>query len=133
MHGSRLLKKNFYLVDTNIVIRFLTKDHKELSEKSAELFKKIEKGEIRAKITESVLAEIVYVITKIYGKDRAFTARTIKKILDLKGIVNRDKSQLKKALNIFANQKIDIVDSLLLSRAKNCLGVLSFDKDLKNQ
>jgi len=76
------------------------------------------------------LAEIVYVITKIYGKDREFTANTIKKILDLKGIVNRDKSQLKKALNIFANQKIDIVDSLLLSRAKQCPGVLSFAKDL---
>lgn len=127
------MKKNFYLIDTNIIIRFLTKDNKEFSEKSAEIFKKIEKGEIRAKITESVLAEIVYVITKIYGKDREFTANTIKKILDLKGIVNRDKSQLKKALNIFANQKIDIVDSLLLSRAKNCLGVLSFDKDLNKQ
>ena len=109
------MKKNFYLIDTNIVIRFLTKDHEEFSKKSAEIFKKIEKGEIRAKISESVLAEIVYVITKIYGKDREFTANTIKKILDLKGIVNLDKSQLKRALNIFANQKIDIVDYPVLS------------------
>lgn len=103
------MKKNFYLIDTNVVIRFLTKDHEELSEKSAEIFKKIEKGEIRAKITESVLAEIVYVIMKIYGKDREFTANIIKKILDLKGIINHDKTQLKKALNLFVNQKIDIV------------------------
>jgi predicted nucleic-acid-binding protein len=125
------LKKNFYLIDTIVVIRFLTKDHEELSEKSAEIFKKIEKGEIRAKITESVLAEIVYVIMKIYGKDREFTANIITKILDLKGIINRDKTRLKKALNIFVNQKIDIVDALLLSRAKQCLGILSFDKDLK--
>jgi predicted nucleic-acid-binding protein len=131
MHGSQRLKKNFYLIDTNVVIRFLTKDHEELSEKSAEIFKKIEKGEIRAKITESVLAEIVYVIMKIYGKDREFTAKIIKKILGLKGIVNRDKTQLKKALNIFVNQKVDIVDALLLSRAKQCLGILSFDKDIK--
>ena len=127
------MKKNFYLIDTNIIIRFLTQDHKELSEKSTEIFKKIEKGEIRAKITESVVAEVVYVIMKIYGKDRAFTANTIKKILDLKGIVNRDKNQLKRALNIFANQKIDIVDSLLLSQAKQCLGILSFDKGLNRQ
>jgi predicted nucleic-acid-binding protein len=124
------LKKNFYLIDTNVVIRFLTKDHEELSEKSTEIFKKIEKGEIRAKITESVLAEIVYVIMKIYGKDREFTANIIKKILDLKGIINRDKTRLKKALNIFVNQKVDIVDALLLSHAKQCLGILSFDKDL---
>lgn len=125
------MKKNFYLIDTNVVIRFLTKDHEELSEKSAEIFNKIEKGEIKAKITDSVLAEIVYVIMKIYGRDRGFTANIIKKILDLKGIINRDKTQLKKALNIFVNQKIDIVDALLLSRAKQCLGILSFDKDLK--
>ena len=51
------MKKNFYLIDTNVVIRFPTKDHQKLSEKSAEIFKKIEKGEIKAKITESVLAE----------------------------------------------------------------------------
>ncbi len=125
------MKKNFYLIDTNVVIRFLTKDHEELSEKSAEIFKKIEKGEIRAMITESVLAEIVYVIMKIYGKDREFTADIIKKILDLRGIINRDKTRLKKTLNIFVNQRIDIVDALLLSRAKQCLGILSFDKDLK--
>ena len=116
------MKKNFYLIDTNVVIRFL---------KSAEIFRKIEKGEIKAKITESVLAEIVYVIMKIYGKDREYTANILKKILALKGIVNRDKTRLKKALNIFANQKVDIVDALLLSRKKQCLGILSFDKDLE--
>ena len=125
------MKKNFYLIDTNVVIRFLTRDHQELSNKSAEIFKKIEKGEIKAKITESVLAEIVYVIMKIYGKNREYTANVIKKILDLKGIVNSDKNRLKKALNIFANQKVDIVDALLLSSEKECLGILSFDKDLK--
>jgi predicted nucleic-acid-binding protein len=125
------LKRNFYLIDTNIVIRFLTKDHEILSKKSAEIFEKIERGEIKAKITESVIAEIVYVIMKIYKKDRKFTADVLKKILSLKGIVNRDKTQLRKALNIFANQKIDIVDAILRVRSKQCLGVLSFDKDLK--
>jgi predicted nucleic-acid-binding protein len=127
------LKKNFYLIDTSVVIRFLTKDHQRLSNESAEIFKKIEKGDIRAKITESVLAEIVYVIMKIYGKDREYTANVIKKILALKGIVNHNKAQLKKALRIFENQKIDIVDALLLSREKQCLGILSFDKDLKRE
>lgn len=125
------MKKNFYLIDTNVVIRFLTKDHQELSNKGAEIFRKIEKGEIKAKITESVLAEIVYVIMKIYGKDREYTTNVVKKILALKGIVNRDKTRLKKALNIFANQKVDIVDALLLSHKNQCLGILSFDKDLK--
>ncbi|NIM15729.1 MAG: PIN domain-containing protein [Candidatus Aminicenantes bacterium] len=73
------MKKNFYLIDTNVVIRFLTRDHQELSNKSAEIFRKIEKGEIKAKITESVLAEIVYVIMKIYGKDREYSANVLKK------------------------------------------------------
>ena len=125
------MKKNFYLIDTNIVIRFLTKDHEILSKKSAEIFEKIERGEIKAKITESVIAEIVYVIMKIYKKDRKFTTDVLKKILNLKGIVNRDKTQLRKALNIFANQKVDIVDAILRARSNQCLGVLSFDKDLK--
>ncbi len=81
---------------------------------------------------ESVIAEIVYVIMKIYKKERKFTADVLKEILSLKGIVNRDKTQLRKALNIFVNQKVDIVDAILEVRAKQCLGVLSFDKDLKH-
>ena len=124
------MKKNFYLIDTNVVIRFLTRDNEILSEKSAEIFEKIERGELRAKITDSVLAEIIYVITKIYKMDRESAANTLKKIIDLKGIVNRDKTQLKKALNVFACQKIDIVDAILKVRSNQCLGVLSFDKHL---
>ena len=125
------MKKNFYLIDTNLVIRFLTKDDDFFTTKSEEIFAKIETGEIKAKITDGVLAEIVYVITRVYDKDRAFAADTIKKILSLKGIINRDKTQLKKALNIYANQKVDIVDAILITRSRQCLGVLSFDKDLK--
>ena len=44
------MKRNFYLIDTNIVIRFLTKDQEILSEKSSEIFEKIERGEIKAKV-----------------------------------------------------------------------------------
>jgi hypothetical protein len=31
---------------------------------------------------------------------------------------------------IFVNQRVDIVDAFLLSHAKQCLGILSFDKDI---
>ena len=124
------MKRNFYLIDTNVIIRFLTKDNEILSERSAEIFDKIESGEIKAKITDGVLAEIVYVIMKIYKKDRKFITGTLRKILNLRGIINHDKVQLKKALDIFEERKIDIVDAILLARSEQCLGVLSFDRDL---
>ena len=124
------MKRNFYLIDTNVIIRFLTKDNEILSEKSAEIFDKIESGEIKAKITDGVLAEIVYVIMKIYKKDRKFIADTLRRILNLRGIINRDKVQLRKALDVFEGRKIDIVDAILLARSEYCLGVLSFDRDL---
>lgn len=124
------MRRNFYLIDTNIIIRFLTQDNEKLSEKSTQIFEKIERGEIRAKIPESVIAEIVYVIMKIYKKDREFIVTTLKKILNLKGIINHDKTHLKNALDIFLEKNIDIVDAILLARSKQCLGVLSFDKDL---
>ena len=125
------MKRNYYLLDTNIIIRFLTKDNLQLSNQAAEIIKKIEKREIRAKITEGVLAEIVYVIMKIYKKDKQFTVDVLKKILNLKGIVNRDKKRLVNALNIFAEKNIDIIDAILTSRSAECLGVLSFDRDLR--
>jgi len=46
-------------------------------------------------------------------------------------MVNRDKAELVAALHIFAQQSLDIVDCVLLAKARHGAGrVLSFDKDL---
>ena len=52
-------------------------------------------------------------------------------LLQYKGMANKDKAELVDALQTFAHQAMDIVDCLLLAKARNGKGrLLSFDKDL---
>lgn len=49
------------LPDTNILIRYLTRDDETLYAKAKEFFDKIKEGSTRAVILESVIAECIYV------------------------------------------------------------------------
>jgi len=79
-------KKNIYLIDTNIIIRFLTRDDEGLYQEAERIMARIENNEMKALLPESVLVECVYVLKGVYGVERPFIASLLKKILLLKGI-----------------------------------------------
>ncbi len=55
-----------YLLDTNIIIRFLVGDHQEHLAKSITIFKDIESAKLQVEISDSVLMEAFFVLTKFY-------------------------------------------------------------------
>jgi predicted nucleic-acid-binding protein len=96
------------IVDANIVLRYLLLDHAEQSEKAAEI---IENNQVF--IPFEVVAEVVYVLEKLYQIERAEICRSIKKLFDDDNTHTYDSDILKKALEIFSAKKIDFVDTLL--------------------
>lgn len=122
-----------YLIDTNIIIRFLTWDNKDLFEKSIKIFKEIEDEKINVEILDSVIAECVYVLESFYKQSRKIISEKLKKIIILNWIINANKLEIIEALNLYENKNIDFVDALIISMCniwnyKN----LSFDKKYKN-
>ena len=119
------------LPDTNTIIRYLVKDDINLYKKAKEFFDKVREGSTKAVILESVVAECIYVLMKIYHvpKDRA--VGSLIDILHYKGIANDDQKELVRALTLFADHGIDIVDSILCAKAiSSGASLFSFDEEL---
>lgn len=119
------------LPDTNIIIRYLVADDPTLHERAREFFDKIKNGGLRAVILESVIAECIYVLTKIYKVPRDRAAGSLIDILHYKGIANDDQQELIQALSLFSEQSFDIVDCILCAKTVTTGDrLLSFDEDL---
>ena len=120
-----------YLLDTNIIIRFLVGDNEEHLAKSTEYFEQIELGSMEVEILSDVLMEAFFVLTKFYKVTKVEVISDLKTILSFEGVVNKDKVILFETLSIIENKNIDFVDALICAKCKfQNYEKLSFDKDL---
>lgn len=122
---------NRVLLDANIILRFLTKDHEEHFQQSKEIFYAIERGEIEAMLSDFILAEVVYVLKRIYKHTKSDIASALKKLLLFPHLYTDNKLVTFEALDIYTNQNIDFADALLCAK-KHIEGytIISFDKDI---
>lgn len=119
------------LADTNIILRYLLKDHKELFQKAFEYFEKVRTGKEEALILESVFTEVVYVLEKFYKVPRQEISDKLREFLLYKGIFSEDKKGLIRALRIFSSSNLSMVDCILCSKARGMgLEIFSFDERL---
>ena len=120
-----------YLLDTNIIIRFLVGDNEEHLAKSTEYFEQIELGSMEVEILSDVLMEAFFVLTKFYKLPKIEVISDLRTILSFEGVVNKDKVILFETLSIIENKNIDFVDALICAKCKfQNYEKLSFDKDL---
>ena len=120
-----------YLLDTNIIIRFLVGYNEEHLAKSTEYFEQIELGSMEVEILSDVLMEAFFVLTKFYKLPKIEVISDLKTILSFEGVVNKDKVILFETLSIIENKNIDFVDALICAKCKfQNYEKLSFDKDL---
>ena len=119
------------LPDTNILIRYLTRDVETLYARAKEFFDKVKEGGQRAILLESVIAECIYILTKIYKVPKNRAAESLIDILRYKGIANSDQKELIGALSLFSETNIDIVDCILCVKASGPdTALFSFDSKL---
>ncbi len=117
-----------YLLDTNIIIRFLVGDHREHLAKSTEIFKDIESAKLQVEILEGVLMEAFFVLTKFYKLPKNEVINDLKTILAFNGVINSNKAILYETLTIVEVKNIDFVDALICAKSKlQGFGKLSFD------
>ena len=121
---------NRVLLDTNVLIRFLTKDHDEHYALSYKIFEQIESGKIEALLMDFILAEVVYVLRRIYKYDKSDIALALKKMLLYNHLFTENKLVTFEALDIYADQNIDFADAMLCAKRKiEGFEIVSFDKD----
>lgn len=121
------------ILDTNIILRYLVGDNRELHQKAVTIFKKAEAGELRLLVKVVVVAETCFVLESFYKKTTDEIASAMEVLLSQKWLKVEDRKVL---LGMWTNYRnnLHFVDSYLLSSAKaNKYKVLSFDKDLNKK
>lgn len=119
-------------VDTNIFIRFLTKDDVKKAEACLRLFKEAEKGKIELQTTEAILAEVVYILEseRLYNLSKSEIYLKLSPILNSKGLKIPRKRTMTLALSIFSKCNVDFEDSILAAHALQVESkeICSYDK-----
>jgi predicted nucleic-acid-binding protein len=124
------LPQKVYLIDTNVVLRYLLGDHPEFSPKAEAFMVDVSEGKKNAEILDVVIVECVYVMEKYYEIPKREIVEKLNAILNFSGIVNPDKSEILEALLKYENSNIDIVDCILAARSSLEKIVLSFNRDI---
>ena len=123
--------KNTFVVDANVILRYLLADHPEHFRQAAQFMGRVKTGEVAAFIPEGVLVECVYVLLKFYKVPRAEIAENLETIMNYKGIVNENRSVLITGLQLFQEKNVDMVDAIVYAISKERgWTTFTFDKDL---
>lgn len=115
--------KNMHLIDTNVILRFILNDNREMAERAAEI---IASG---AYTKPEVIAEVVYVLKSVYSIPKDKIASIVCGLSNIIQIENSD--CMIYAINLFASVSLDFVDCLLIAYHRiNHENVFSFDQKL---
>jgi len=123
-------QKKVYLIDTNVILRYLLGDHPEFSPKAEAFMGNISEGTKKAEIFDVVIVECIYVMEKYYQIPKSEISLKLSGILNFSGIVNSDRSEILEALLKYDSTNIDIVDCILAAHSSPEKVVISFDKDM---
>lgn len=112
-------------LDTNILVRFLTRDIEDQARKVKEL---VDNGTIFY-INAVVITELSWVIQKIYGYTKEEFVWAIDFLFETKGFVFFDQEIVKKALSDYLNEPTDFSDCLINQMNINKgIETITFDK-----
>ena len=116
------------LIDANAILRYMLNDNPDMALKTRDL---ISKSKIFTRY--EVLAEVIYVLNKVYLLPRIEISEGIKVFLLHPNMETESEEVMTLALETYANTNMDFVDCVLYSFNKSCgYGVFTFDKQLNS-
>lgn len=119
-----------YLLDTNVLLRFLRNDHVRFSPAARALFSDASDGKCVLVLTEVAVAEAAWVLESYYKTRRAEIAEALHKLVISAGVRCIKQEEMLDALSRFASTKCDFLDCYLAALAAASGDfVATFDKD----
>ena len=119
------------LLDTNVIVRFLTSDKNVKYKGLYRFFESLEQGEIQVELKLIVLFQVIFVLKSFYNVQKIDIAEGMLDLLEYKGISIKEKRIVHRALELWRNKNLEIVDCYLVasleSNPRNLL--YSYDRD----
>jgi len=125
------MEKKF--VDTNIFLRYLTKDDPSKYEKCREMFKRAMHGEIAIATSGMVIAELVWTLQSYYKVPKAEVIEKVSIIVGTKDLSIPDKDIVADALVLYARKNIDFIDAYnaIFMRYHDLREIYSYDENFE--
>lgn len=110
------------VVDTNLLVRYLTEDDPSKAMSVDALLKKARLGKIKILFPSVVVAELVWVLESFYRMSREQISELVNAILHTPGIEVQGEAIISGATRLYGQTNIDFVDAWIIEFAKT-LGV----------
>jgi predicted nucleic acid-binding protein len=120
------------LLDANVLLRHLTQDHPEQSERASAYLARVEQGEFRVRLVDTVIFETVFTLQRFYGQSRSAIRDALLPLIELPGIELPGKRRLRRAFALYVDHNLSFADAYhaTLVEGLNLPAVVSFDRGL---
>jgi predicted nucleic acid-binding protein len=124
--------ENIFL-DTNVFLRYLTKDDLSKYERCRAIFKKALQGEIAISTSGMMIAELIWTLLSYYKVPKAEVIEKVSVILGTENLFIPDKDVLADALVLYARKNIDFVDgyNAVFMKYHGLREIYSYDEDFE--
>ena len=118
-------------VDTNIFLRFLTRDDVDKAEACRMLLEQAERGEVNLVISHLVLAELAWTLESYYRLSRQEIAENLRELLNLRSIRVSQKALLLRAVQLYEQFNVDFTDAYNVAEMekRSIRHIYSYDED----
>lgn len=101
-------------VDTNVFLRYFTRDVPEKAERCFQLFQQVKSGVAELTTSESVIAEVVFVLSspRLYNVPRQQIRDLLAPVLSLRGLRISNRRLYLRALDLYVEHNVDFEDAL---------------------
>lgn len=120
------------LVDTNLIVRYLTQDHERHARAAGKLFDACDRGDVVIVILPVVLAECVFVLESFYRHPRGDIASALGRLISSPGVEMGEVTVYLDALKRYKGAKAQFVDCVIAATAAaKDVPVATFDHDFR--
>lgn len=118
-------------LDTDVLIRFLTQDDLEKQAAAAALLEKIQAGQLKVMVPDTVIADAVYVLAspRLYHLPRPQVRDLLAPLVRLPGFLVQNKSAVLRALDLYADTNLDFGDALIVASMERSRSVVIYSYD----
>lgn len=113
------------MLDTNIILRYLLNDNEQMADEAEKIIK-----ENMALVTIEIIAEVVYVLKRVYSVERDIIKSSLFDFLS--EVQSNEIEVIKLGLTVYSEKNLDFVDCILYAYYKvKGYEVKTFDKKLQ--
>ncbi len=118
-------------IDANVILRFVTADHPEMSPRCRDLFARVQHGEEAVFLPEAALSDVIWTLSSFYRWPVDHICRFVGDLLSQDGVRMSRKALAWEALSLFLEGQVDFSDALIAAEMRDASlkEIYSYDRD----